>query len=171
MADPRVVPQYDIPARQDHLAIFDADFRQDISLYQEHDHVQTLEATLGDRVVGRKVGVGVHSPYRDVVDIAHLLQDTDADGLITIGSSSDSDAGKVASKLANTLRPRFTEADVGAIVDQAKGHATTNAARVRVIQAPTSLSAAEWNGTASATNADGKKQHFGLANHRDAPPT
>ncbi|KAF2767452.1 Dehydroquinate synthase-like protein [Teratosphaeria nubilosa] len=188
MADPRIINQYDIPQRKDKFAVFDANFLQDVphfvrqwnlkrivlvcstSLYAKYDHVQKLEAKLGEKVVGKKIGVGAHSPYSDVVEIAHLLQNTDADCLLSIGSSSYNDASKIASKLANTLLPGSTDTDMEAIVDQEKGKATTNDAKVKVIQAPTSLSAAEWNGTASATNSDGKKQHFGLASHKEGAP-
>ncbi|KAF2155406.1 Dehydroquinate synthase-like protein [Myriangium duriaei CBS 260.36] len=181
---PHAIDQFDIPERANKLAIFAGSYLSDIphflsqwgisrivlvsskALYDGTDHVQKLEHELGQTVVGKKIGVGAHSPYRDVVEIAHLLQERDADCLISVGSSSYSDACKIASKLANTLPRGFTEKDMEGLIDEAKGKGVTKEAKVKVILIPTSLSAAEWNGTGSCTNSSGKKQHFGLQDHK-----
>jgi len=108
------IQQYNIPERKGHEAIFDASYLDDIQtyidkwqskriilvvskgLYTAYDHVQRLEQELGDRLAGKKLGVGSHSPYKDVIEIAHLLQEHNADCLITLGSGSYSDASKIA---------------------------------------------------------------------------
>lgn len=125
---------------------------------------------MGDRLAAKKIGVGAHSPYKDVSEIAHLLQSHDADCLICIGSSSYSDACKIAIYFQASLPPNFSDGDVEALVDQSKGAAVLKPATAKLIVVPTSLSASEWNGTASGTNPSGKKQHFGLGSHDRGGP-
>ncbi|KAK5122285.1 hypothetical protein LTR85_004196 [Meristemomyces frigidus] len=184
----RAIQQYDIPERAGHDAIFDASYLSDIDtyvnkwdsrrivlvaskgLYKSTEYVQKLEEQLGDRLVAKKIGVGAHSPYKDVSEIAHLLQEHDADCLICIGSSSYSDACKIAAYLQATMRPNFSDADMEALINETKGAAVLKPAKAKVIVVPTSLSASEWNGTASGTNPSGKKQHFGLGSHSAGGP-
>ena len=169
MANRRIIRQFDIPEREDSYAIFDASYLTDIpqfldqwessrvvlvaskGLYNNHTYVQQLETTLGQKLVAKKIGVGAHSPYADVIAIAHLIQDHDADCLISIGSSSYSDACKIASKLAATLPPGFSAEDMEALIDQKKGAGITKSAKVKVILVPTSLSASEWNGASCSS--------------------
>ncbi|KAK5116797.1 hypothetical protein LTR62_007471 [Meristemomyces frigidus] len=176
--DQLAVNQYDIPERSSKLAVFDAQLSKYIpeyisrwsctrivlvaskGLYTAHNHIQDLETLLGSKIVAKKIGVGEHSPYADVIAIAHMLQEYNADCLVSIGSSSYSDASKIAALLAATLPSGFTAKDMESLVDQRKGHGTCQAAKVKVILVPTSLSASEWNGSSSCTNPDGKKQHF-----------
>ncbi|KAK4570071.1 hypothetical protein LTR86_003041 [Recurvomyces mirabilis] len=178
--------QFDIAERDDRLAIFDGDFLEDIpqytnqwnakkivlvvskGLYTAHNYIQQLEKALGSKVVAVKVGVGAHSPYQDVIDIAHLTQQHEADCLISIGSSSYSDACKIGAQLAATLPPNFAAKDMESLIDQQKGSGVTKPASIKVILVPTSLSASEWNGSSSCTNESGKKQHFSSGSHRAA---
>ncbi|KAK4541440.1 hypothetical protein LTR36_008041 [Oleoguttula mirabilis] len=184
----RVIQQYDIPERAGHDAIFDASYLADIEtyvskwnsrrivlvaskgLYSATDHVQRLEHQLADRLAAKKIGVGAHSPYKDVSEIAHLLQQHDADCLICIGSSSYSDACKIAAYLQATMPHNFSDEDMEALINQSKGAAVLEPAKAKLIVVPTSLSASEWNGTASGTNPAGKKQHFGLGKHAEGGP-
>jgi alcohol dehydrogenase class IV len=62
------------------------------------------------------------------------------------------------------------------IIDQTKGwagHPSSKSplpdSKIRLIVVPTSLSASEWNAVSSATNAAGKKQHFGTFDGKNAP--
>jgi alcohol dehydrogenase class IV len=102
-----------------------------------------------------------------VIDIARQLHETKADCLISIGSSSYSDACKIARILHAVLPPTMTEADVEGLIDQNTGIAKdikglpSDGLAVKLINVPTSLSASEWNPVSSATNSKGKKQHFG----------
>jgi len=181
----QTVQQYDIPEREGHEAIFDASYLDDIQtyikkwrcrriilvasrgLYTSSDHIQKLEQALGPRLAGKKLGVGSHSPYSDVIEIAHLLQDHNADCLISIGSGSYSDASKIAVYLQTSMPPNFGAKDMEATIDQDRGFGELKPAKAKLILVPTSLSAGEWNGTGSSTNDQGKKQHYGLRNHCD----
>jgi alcohol dehydrogenase class IV len=129
--------------------------------------VKDLKQKLGNRLVASKSGVGSHSPYADVISIAQLLHDNTADCLISIGSSSYSDASKIARLLHATLPRDITVEDIEKLVDQEKGAAgkTLRDPQVKLILVPTSLSASEWNHSSSATNPNTrKKQHFGTDN-------
>jgi len=140
------------------------------SLDANTDHVKRLEEVLSIKIVAKKAGVGSHSPYKDVIEIAHLLQRHNADCLISIGSSSYSDACKIAAQLHATMKPDFGAEDMEAMIDQKKGAGILEPAAIKVILVPTSLSASEWNSTGSCTNSTGKKQHFGVGNHLDGAP-
>ncbi|GAB7343741.1 hypothetical protein MBLNU457_1718t1 [Dothideomycetes sp. NU457] len=179
------VQQYDIPSRKGHDAIFDSAYLDDIQTYiskwrsqriilvaskglsTTSQHIQDLEHLLGPRLAATKLGVGSHSPYADVIEIAHLLQSHNADCLISLGSGSYSDASKIAVYLQTSMPLHFSEADMEASIDQTRGFGALQPATAKLILVPTSLSAGEWNGTGSCTNAQGKKQHFGLENHCD----
>lgn len=179
----RAIQQFEVPERVNHYAIFDASIHRDIpeyvtkwqckrvvlvtskSLYTQQTVIQTLQEKLGTSIVAIKVGVGAHSPYADVLEIAHLLQTHDADCLVSIGSGSYSDACKVAAYLASTMPPAFTASDMEGMVDESKGTGILKPATTKLILVPTSLSAGEWNGSGSCTNSEGKKQHFSLGKH------
>ena len=129
--------------------------------------IKDLQSRLGDRIVATKSGVGAHSPYPDIIHISRLLHDHKADCLISIGSSSYSDACKIARLLdASFSRGDISLDDVENLVDQEKGVAKILAnPKVRLVLVPTSLSASEWNHISSATNPKThKKQHFDSAN-------
>lgn len=181
------VQQFDVPSRKGYDAIFDASYLEDISaqlqawkskrvllvvskaLDSNTPIAQDLEKTLGDLVVDRKAGVGSHSPYADVIDIAHRIQDHQADCVISLGSSSYSDACKIARLLAESMPAGFGADDMEGLVDEEEGAAPQDALgrpeTVRLILVPTSLSASEWNSVSSCTNEGGKKQHFGSWEH------
>lgn len=132
--------------------------------------VKDLELKLGSKVVDKKQGVGSHSPYADVIDIAHRIQDLNIDGIASIGSSSYSDATKIGNLLASTLQRGFQDEDMEALVDAKLGvtpDEKIKAPAAKLICVPTSLSASEWNWYSSCTNKKGKKQHYG---HPDAAP-
>lgn len=109
--------------------------------------------------------MGAHSPYADVIDIAHRIQSNDIDAVVSIGSGSYNDACQVARLLAVTLPANFTADDMEALVDQKTGHSGEEhgikAPKTKLIVVPTSLSAGEWNNVSSCSNLAGKKQHFG----------
>ncbi|OCL02301.1 maleylacetate reductase [Glonium stellatum] len=176
----RRIQQLPLETSKGHDAIFNSSYLEDIpaelaswkvnrvvlvfskSLDAQTDVIKKLEARLGDSIVAKKSGVGSHSPYADVIDIANLLHANQADCLISIGSSSYSDACKIAALMHATLPPGFTEADMEALVNKETGITwDVKPPTVKVIVVPTSLSASEWNAISSATNSDRKKQHFG----------
>ncbi|RAK80031.1 iron-containing alcohol dehydrogenase [Aspergillus fijiensis CBS 313.89] len=175
------IQQLDIEGRHGHDAIFEASYLDDIpaaltewkasrillvvstSLDTKSSVIRDLEQDLSNYQVYKKVGVGNHSPYSDIIDIAHRVQDHDIQAVVSIGSGSYSDACKIAVMLSATLPSGFGEDEMEALVDQKRGLAgpdTVKAPATKLICVPTSLSAGEWNSYASGTNATGKKQHF-----------
>src|SRR5437016_5411356 len=105
--------QLPIPSRTKHDAIFNASYITGIPsqlktwnsqravlviskpLANQHPVIENPQSKLGDYLVDTKYGVGAHSPYADVTDIAHRLHKHNADTLISIGSSSYSYACKI----------------------------------------------------------------------------
>lgn len=128
------------------------------------DKVSNLQHALGPKYVGKKVGVVAHSPYADVLAIARLMNEKDADAVVCIGSSSYSDATKNARLLHATFPlDQLTEETMESLIDQSKGKTRPGAfqkPKTRMILIPCSLSVSEYNPISSATNSDGKKQHF-----------
>ncbi|KAL1605016.1 hypothetical protein SLS60_004559 [Paraconiothyrium brasiliense] len=175
------IQQLPIPSRQGHDAIVNSTYLEDIAnalnkwgcrravivhskaLDSATDVIKNLLKRLGSNVVATKPGVGAHSPYEDVLAITKLLHENSADSLISIGSSSYSDACKIARLMHTNLAPEnYTVDGMEGLVDQEKGN-TLNLRdpKVKLIVAPTSLSASEWNHVSSASNPKThKKQHF-----------
>lgn len=95
------VQQLPTPERKGHDAIFDANYLENITeqldvwgckrvllvvsktMETTTPYVSNLEEKLGSKVVGKKSGVGQHSPYADVIDIAHRIQKLDVDAVIS----------------------------------------------------------------------------------------
>ena len=183
--DKRTIQQLPIPARKGHDAILNSTYLVDIvdaveewscrrivlvysqALDQTTNVIHKLKEKLGSLVVGTKSGVGAHSPYQDVLEIARLLKEKYADCLISVGSSSYSDANKIARLMQADLDPEnLTMEAMEGLVDQGKGHAEElKDPKLKLILVPTSISASEWNNNSSATNPQThKKQHFSSKN-------
>lgn len=181
----RTIQQLPIPERKGHNAILKSNHQEDIinaigewsckrvvlvhskALDAHTDIVKKLKRKLGHFIVGKKAGVGAHSPYQDVLDIARLLNEREADCLLSIGSSSYSDACKIARLIQVNIDPQdLTPEAMEALVDQERGTVDNlRDPKVRLITIPTTLSASEWNNKSSATNpTTQKKQHFASAN-------
>jgi alcohol dehydrogenase class IV len=177
----RTIQQLPVPARKGHNAILHSQYLEDIvdaigewscqrivivhskALDQNTDVVKKLHEKLGSFVVGTKSGIAAHSPYEDVLEITKMLDEQNADCLISIGSSSYSDASKIARLMqSNLARDNLTPEAMEDLVDQDKGKAEgLRDPLVKLILVPTSLSASEWNNNSSATNPQTqKKQHF-----------
>lgn len=135
------------------------------SMSEKSRVLQDLKKSLGTKVVGEKIGVGSHTPYPDVLEITKILQMEKADCLVSIGSSSYSDACKIARLLAPTLRPQQLTADaITSLMDLKKGRTKPGVLReptAKLILVPCTLSASEYNPISSATDPRGKKEHFG----------
>jgi alcohol dehydrogenase class IV len=179
---PKTIQQLPIPERDGFNAIFDGSYISDIpaqlknwnctrillvvskTLNSSTSYISDLESRLGPLLVSKKIGIGAHSPYADVIDVAHRIQTNNIDAVISIGSGSYSDACKVARLMAATLPSGFSEHDMEALIDDfgnANEKNGVKAPEAKLIVVPTSLSAGEWNATSSASNVSGKKQHFG----------
>lgn len=181
----RTIQQLPVPERKGHNAILNSDYIEDIiqaigewscqrvvivyskALDNSTDVVDKLKEKLGHFIVGGKAGIGAHSPYEDVLDIAKLLNESQADCLLSIGSSSYSDACKIARLMQVNLDPaNLTPEAMETLVNQGKGTVDNlKDPETRLILVPTSLSASEWNNKSSATNPiTRKKQHFASTN-------
>ncbi|KAF1943744.1 Dehydroquinate synthase-like protein [Clathrospora elynae] len=177
----RTIQQLPIPARKGHDAILNSGYLEDIvnaiggwscqrvalvhskALDENTEVIKKLKVKLGSFIVGTRSGVGAHSPYEDVLDIVKLLNEKKADCLVSIGSSSYSDACKIARLMQANLAPEnLTEKAMEALIDQERGAADgLKDPKIKLILVPTSLSASEWNNNSSATNPHThKKQHF-----------
>jgi alcohol dehydrogenase class IV len=177
----RIIQQLPIPAREGHSAILNSNYLIDIvktigkwncqrvlivhskALGENTNVIEKLKEILGSLVVATKSGVGAHTPYDDVLEITRLFHEKKADCLISVGSSSYSDASKIARLMHANLAPdNLTIEAMEALVDQDKGSAAgLKDPTTKLILVPTSLSASEWNSNSSATNPQTKKkQHF-----------
>lgn len=178
---PRKVERISLPTQDGPDAVFEASYLEEIpaaldgwaaervllvvstTLDTKTEHIKKLENALSGRTLYKKTGVGSHSPYRDIIDIAHKIQDHDVQAVVSIGSGSYSDACKIAVMLASTLKPGFGADEMEELIDQSHGLAGADriqAPTTKLICVPTSLSAGEWNAYGSGTNSKGKKQHF-----------
>lgn len=179
----KIIPQLESDQRPGQYAVINCDAKVEIlkaldewqstrvllvnskSLAAQTEHIANLKAGLGDRLVSHKEGVGAHSPYPDVIDIAHRITQHNVDTIVVVGSGSYSDAAKAARLLQANLPPKFGEAEMEAIINQAHGINSADRFQkpsVKLILVPTTLSAGEWNYAASCTNSHGKKQHYSL---------
>ncbi|KAH7377759.1 alcohol dehydrogenase [Pyrenochaeta sp. MPI-SDFR-AT-0127] len=177
----RTIQQLPIPARSGHNAILKSRYLEDVviaigewscqrivlvhskTLDENTEVVKKLKEKLGSFIVGTKSGVGAHSPYEDVLHITKLLNEKNADCLVSIGSSSYSDACKIARLMQTNLAvENLTVEGMESLIDQDLGKAEgLKDPRIKLILVPTSLSASEWNNNSSATNPNThKKQHF-----------
>jgi alcohol dehydrogenase class IV len=177
----QVMQQMPVDSCKDHDAILNSTYLTDIAdalqkwdckravlvhskaLDNNTSVIKDLKSKLGPSIRAAKNGVGAHSPYEDVIEITKMLNETQADCLICIGSSSYSDAAKIA-RLMHTNLPSsdLTPTAMESLVDKDLGNAKgLKDPKVRLILVPTSLSASEWNHVSSATNPlTHKKQHF-----------
>ncbi|KAF1847108.1 Dehydroquinate synthase-like protein [Cucurbitaria berberidis CBS 394.84] len=179
--DKRTIQQLPIPARKGHNAILESKYLEDIvvaigewscrrillvhskTLDEATDVIEKLKVKMGSFIVGTKSGVGAHSPYDDILEITKLLNETEADCLVSIGSSSYSDACKIARLMQTNLDTQnLTVEAMEALIDQEKSRGENlKDPSVKLILVPTSLSASEWNNNSSATNPNThKKKHF-----------
>ncbi|KIW13362.1 hypothetical protein PV08_08550 [Exophiala spinifera] len=186
MLPKRRIQQLDIASRKGYDAIFNSNFLEDIpealerygcsrvlllaskSLAATTDRISALQSALKSKLLYTKLGMGSHTPYADVRDLAAAIQQLQIDCLVSVGSCSYSDGSKIACLLAANLEPGFGMDEMEALVDTQRGIADTKGGQplvrrtCRLITVPTSLSASEWNAVSSAVNNQGKKQHFGL---------
>lgn len=84
--------------------------------------VSTLKKKLGHFFVGKKAGIHAHSPYQDVLEITSLLNERQANGLLSMGSSSYSGACKIGRLVQTNPNPEnLTPKAIEAFIIQAKG--------------------------------------------------
>jgi alcohol dehydrogenase class IV len=132
------------------------------TLAETSDLLQRLRATLGDRVVGVRVGITPHTPITEVMETVNDAKDCNIDCLVTLGAGSITDAAKlVRLALANSAT---TEKDL----DTLWGTTKENPARrediakptIRLIHIPTSLSGGEYQALAGGTEAESQNKRM-----------
>ncbi|NMJ39656.1 iron-containing alcohol dehydrogenase [Roseomonas sp. JC162] len=107
--------------------------------------VQVARTAIGDRLVGTFAAMRAHSPVEDVVALAALLRDQEADLVVALGGGSVIDGSKVA-----CLATWRGIGDAGSLIAAAasRGAAPGNwdgpAPAPRIVAIPTTLSAAEF---------------------------
>ncbi|KAF8582233.1 iron-containing alcohol dehydrogenase [Ramaria rubella] len=135
------------------------------SLDDKTDRIAKLENILGERIIAKKVGVRAHTPYTDVLDLVDQLHESRGDCIVCVGSSSYSDAAKIALIVHSSIKS--SELSVSAMETLAaksyhngdtKAPTTVKAPTLKLILVPTTLSAAEYNVGSSATHPDTNKK-------------
>lgn len=113
-----------------------------------------IEACLGGRLAGRFDGVRAHAPRDDVLRGAAAVREARADLLLAVGGGSVIDAAKVMSLCVRHGFDRIDDLD--ALANQRpldSGRAPADAERwLRVVAVPTTLSGAEFAGSAGSTD-------------------
>lgn len=126
------------------------------SLYQNSNAFHDLQAALGDLIVGYRVGISPHTPVREVVEIIEDARGLNVECLVTLGASSITDGAKlVRFALANKA---FTEKEVltlwGGKSHNPRRRENINLPTIPLLCIPTSLSGAEYQAIAGATESE-----------------
>ncbi|KAI1869641.1 uncharacterized protein JN550_005622 [Neoarthrinium moseri] len=138
------------------------------SLARDTPHVANLQAALGTRLAGVRVGMRPHTHWGEILEMTAAARRAGADLLVTLGASSLTDAAKViALCLANDV---CTVAELEAAHPGSRtGGEEVRPPRVPVVCVPTSLSGAEYSATGGATH-DGTGRKWSFAGPGVAPP-
>lgn len=181
----RTIQQLPILARKGHNAILNSNYIEDViqaigewscervvlvysnALDANTDVVKKLQEKLGHFIVGKKAEVGAHSPYDDMLAITNILIERRADCLVGMGSSSYSDACKIARLMhANQDTLNLPSEAMENLINQNKGPIDNlRDPTIRLIFVPTSLSTSEWNNNSSFTSLTTQKwQQFSSPN-------
>jgi alcohol dehydrogenase class IV len=75
------------------------------SLSDNTDALKRLDAALGSKVVGTRVGMRPHTPWSDILSIVNEARPLNSDCIATLGAGSLTDGSKIiACALANDIR-------------------------------------------------------------------
>ncbi|HUB11636.1 MAG TPA: iron-containing alcohol dehydrogenase [Acetobacteraceae bacterium] len=125
------------------------------TLARETDVVDTVKATLGNKLAGVCTRIGAHTPRPDVVAAANAAREAKADALLTVGGGSVTDAAKM---VGICLGNDVTEPDqLDALRARTNSAGTTIRPQikpppVRSTAIPTTLSAGEFTAMAGCTD-------------------
>ena len=123
----------------------------------------SAQAAIGDRLAGVFSTMRAHSPVEDVLALAALLRDQEADLVVALGGGSVIDGAKVA-----CLATWRGIADPGSLIaaatsrGAAPGHWDGPAPAPRMVAVPTTLSAAEFAPHAGYTDLAAGRKHRAL---------
>ncbi|KAL6303660.1 putative Fe-containing alcohol dehydrogenase [Sparassis latifolia] len=128
------------------------------SLARNTDALKRLEAALGEKVVGKTVGMKSHTLWSEVIKVVNECQQLQVDLIVTLGGGSLSDGAKlVAIALAN---------DVAVAEDMRRLPTSMNPSvegtkdpTIPLICIPTSLSGGEYSNPAGATEDSNLQKH------------
>ncbi|MCJ1404045.1 hypothetical protein MMC11_007269 [Xylographa trunciseda] len=128
------------------------------SLSQNTNALTDLQSTLGDRVVGTRIGMKPHTLWSDILQIVKEVSAADADCLVTLGAGSLTDGAKIiALAVANKVT---TFDDLAALPNDSptrKAHVVSP--NIPVVSIPTSLSGGEYSAFAGGTNDHTHRKH------------
>jgi len=124
--------------------------------------VRDVTSALGDRCVGRFSAIRAHSPREAVIAGAALAREVEADHLLAVGGGSVTDATKT---MLLALWRGVRDVDTLSALAPKRGTgplAPLDSDRMRMTAVPTTLSAAEFTGSAGITDVQRKvKLSFG----------
>ena len=118
--------------------------------------IRDVTAALGDRCVGQFAAIRAHSPREAVIGGAARAREVKADHLLAVGGGSVTDATKT---MLLALWRGVHDADALAALAPKRGAkplASLDSDRMRMTAVPTTLSAAEFTGTAGITDVQRK---------------
>ncbi|KAF7193691.1 Dehydrogenase FUM7 [Pseudocercospora fuligena] len=125
------------------------------ALTQNSDALERLQKALGDRLVGVRVGISPHTPWSDCLKTLKAIEEASADTLITLGAGSLTDGAKmIRFALANSANS-IAELETlwgGKRTQNPKLRANIRQSTMPLICVPTSLSGAEYQALAGATD-------------------
>ena len=125
--------------------------------------VKAAKAAIGDRLAGVFAAMRAHSPVEDVLSLAALLREQEADLVVALGGGSVIDGSKVA-----CLATWRGIADAGSLVGVASSRGAAPgfwegaAPAPRIVAVPTTLSAAEFAPHAGYTDLAAGRKHRAL---------
>ncbi|KAK2763872.1 hypothetical protein FQN54_009490 [Arachnomyces sp. PD_36] len=129
------------------------------SLARNTEALARLQAALGDKVVGTRIGMRSHTMWSEVLQVTREASAVGADLLVTLGAGSLTDAAKiVAFAMANGVDDidGLSRLSASSSVPRSELKAPT----APIISIPTSLSAGEYSNGAGGTNDETEQKHM-----------
>jgi alcohol dehydrogenase class IV len=121
------------------------------SLATNTDALERLQKTLGDKVVGTRIGMTPHTLWSEILDIVNTVRPLNVDCIVTLGAGSITDGSKIiAWALTNDISTREDLATMWSASPTI--NKDLKPPTIRVIAIPTSLSGGEYQSIAGGTN-------------------
>lgn len=121
------------------------------SLATNTDALNRLQGTLGDKLVGTRIGMTPHTLWSEILEIVNTARPLNPDCIVTLGAGSITDGSKIiAWALANDIS---TQSDLETMWSASPTlNKDLSPPTIRVIAIPTSLSGGEYQSLAGGTN-------------------